>query len=574
MGHMLGSNCSACCGKRDCPECEELKTYSDRIKVSLSSDFGSGATVKADGPRDTFGNLGPITVTNGGSGYAMATRGPPAITATASNGFGATLSVSLYQFTASGKPVWGVQSVSVSTKDGGYGFYDGDSVSFSIAGDPNATEDSPASAFVRTKRAEPSLEASAGAGEGAAFSVFYSQNYGTPTTWAVSSVAVDSPGSGYTDEDYLYFSLGTGDQEDSQASATISTDENGAITGATVSYGGAYYKQTDKIDGVEVTSAGQYWSQDLTKTTVAKIEFKVSQLLPSNGSGATLTAVVEDSLASPDFGKLIAVSVTGGDSKYFAGGEICERVPRCGCCYLYGEPDNTIKNKTACDEAGGTWVAGSNCDELGCCCVDGVPNPEIETSLACSEAGGKWSPGVECSETGSCFDQGCCCVDGVINPGIASFAECAKAGGIWHADCDGPAVCDKPGCGAFVGLFGGWFLNGGAQWIGFLKGAGYAYAQLVTEAYQPNQADPAQFNPYTDQCGQTFGRIDAICCGAAQGCNPPTASFNPTQATGWQLPNQGGQFGPGGNLYAPCGANIQNPNAATVASCCPVAPPP
>lgn len=424
VGLMLGAPCSPCCGCELCPDDTKLPdtltvTFDglpeqvpgpDLCTLTFSSCYGSGAAGKVTSPGgDPVADKGPImavALTNGGSGYAKLGRVEPSVTASGGSGTGATLAVTLAEDAdGCGIPFWKVDSVSVAD---GTGYADGDPVTFTIAeGD---TEASAASATIHTTRNEPTLSASAPLGSGAAFTLSYTKNAGTPETWTISSVSVTSGGTGYHGGDSLTISLDTDDVEQAAAYAQIvtsrseptlsagvssetgsgatlsvslsatydpggdawavsslgiedggsgyavddaisisvddgeqapyeaayayvsSVDENGAITGIEIGYGGVYYKDEGiitsvalyyggayyKDDGVPVSvsvdGGGVYYREDSTEPPyVAEVTVSIAQTLPSDGAGATITATVGDDPGVPaTFGTITGLTIEGG----------------------------------------------------------------------------------------------------------------------------------------------------------------------------------------------------------------------------------------------------------------------
>ena len=430
VGFMLGSSCSPCCNACDaCTQGSMPDTVTvtfngftdktpgpDLITLAFSSCFGGGASARVTAPGgDPDTDKGPITgvtLTNGGSGYAKLGRVAPTLTISGGTGTGATFTPTLTSTNdACGIPTWKLSSVSV--KDGS-GYIDGESLTITVAeGD---TEAQTATAVVNTTRTQPTLSASIGGGTGATFTVTTSENFGTPTTWGVASVAVTNGGSGYLDGGAMTFS-GGGDlvvAEEAQAyivtvrsepsligsvsssgngasitptlteytgwdgrpywsvtgfaianggtgyaendpvevavsdgtaspwawfSAYVSSvDQDGAILAITIDYGGEYWKDTGVIQSVEVwyggayfdddgvptgvtvTGGGQYYREDASEPPyVAEVTVSVaSQAMPSNGTGATFTATVDESPDSPDFGKITSIAVANGGTGYLA----------------------------------------------------------------------------------------------------------------------------------------------------------------------------------------------------------------------------------------------------------------
>lgn len=265
MGLMLGAPCSACCGCSKCATGSKLpdtltvsfdgfpeQTKSaDLVSLSFDACFGSGAAGRVTAPGGDPGvDDGPISaveLTNNGSGYAVLGRVEPTVTASASAGTGAKFSVTLAkQQDLCNRDYWEVSSVSVT--DGGSGYSDGGAITFAVS--PGDTASVAASASLSTSRSAPSLTASSSGS--ATFSLTYTQATSSPDTWEVSGITLTDAGTGSINDEYLTFSLGTGDVKISSAVAKISTVRGEPTLGI----------------GVETTSgSGATFSVSLTKTT-------------------------------------------------------------------------------------------------------------------------------------------------------------------------------------------------------------------------------------------------------------------------------------------------------------------
>jgi hypothetical protein len=341
LGIMLGSSCSPCCNA-PCTQCTEGElpetltvTFSglqdqtpgpDLCLLTFSAPYGGGAVGKVTAPGgypDT--DKGPITavnLTNGGSGYAKLGRVAPTITASGGSGTGATFSVSATSANdANGIPSWSVTGVTVTGTTSGYA--DGDQITFSVAaGD---TEEQAAAATINTTRTAPTLSASVAsdAGTGATLSVTLTQttDYDGRAVWNVSGITATSGGGDYVVGDPVSVTVTDGQETYySYFSASVSSvDGDGAITGVTIDYGGEYFKDSGVITGVTVDAGGTYYREDASESPyVATVTVGVTQTAPSAGTGATLTATVEDDTASANFGKITAIAITNGGTNYLA----------------------------------------------------------------------------------------------------------------------------------------------------------------------------------------------------------------------------------------------------------------
>lgn len=185
-------------------------------------------------------------------------RTAPTLTATA--GGAAVLGVNLTQTAdQNNKSVWRVSSVTVSKN--GTGYKADQEVTFSTT---DTVAESAVAKIVIPSRETPTLVASVSGGIGGQLSVSYTK---AGQAWQVSSVSVASAGTGYTPFSGVTFSLGENDVEQSAAYAYIDSDAvTGAITSATVSSPGSYYKQPTSIQSISVLNGGRYYAITITET--------------------------------------------------------------------------------------------------------------------------------------------------------------------------------------------------------------------------------------------------------------------------------------------------------------------
>lgn len=258
-------------------------------------------------------------------------RAQPTLEASGS-GTGADLEIA-YDGPTGSPPVWSVASITVN--DGGSGYSYDEAVVFGLgAGD---VEQTAASAVIKTITAEPTLTATAAGGSGAELEIqYYSHPGGLAGWYGVESVTVIAGGTGYTNGSLLTFTLGTGDVLDPAyvgAVATIATDANGTITGVTRTNRGVYRKDTGEIatvemqaggeyykatgDNISISEAGSYYEQDETISPhVADVQVSVVQTEAMSGSGAIITAVVDDNVGSDTFGHVVALEIDDGGQGY------------------------------------------------------------------------------------------------------------------------------------------------------------------------------------------------------------------------------------------------------------------
>lgn len=372
----------------------------DLLPLAFSACRGSGAKATAHLTGACPGPIESVDISSGGSGYAIKARVQPVLDISGS-GDGATFSVTLSEDAGPcGDTTWAIASVSVS---GGTGYRGGERLS--ITPEPGAITRQAAILTLNTSRSTPTLAPTVCCGGGASLSVSVASNGGSPETWRVASVTVSSGGSGYSDGAPVSFSLGAGDACNAPAVATVTTNENGAITAVSVAYGGVYYHEAP--DSVTVTRAGKYYLEDPEgEPYVAEVTVSLAQLSPSAGAGATFSATVDDDPSSPNFGRITGIAITDPGDDYVDQGydypltfggmkfsdlpgydgsavqilghsasgclswfNVSQCGPTSGVCCSGGEVNATHTTQGACESNGGTWNAGAAADDLpGPCC--------------------------------------------------------------------------------------------------------------------------------------------------------------------------------------------------------------
>jgi len=299
---------------------------------------------------------------------------------------------------------WRIQSVTVD--DGGDGYTHLDTVTVT-RGTGTVFADgfwSDAWLSLVTANTEPTVSASVEStgGTGASLSVTLAETeiypppaYSAVSVWAVESIAVDSAGTGYAQFDSISFSVVDGDTRSTAASAYVSeVDANGGIlavfvysggeyfkggpiTAVSVVDGGGYVKRNGEIEAVAVTNGGKYYREDASLPPyVATVTVSINQgnNTPSAGTGAVITATVEDDPQSPDFGKITGLTVDDGGDGYL--GWVWETNDCCGH-YLNGQSivlerwsDSNAGNSGAfCNAATIPFTPGSQYFSVPVACV-------------------------------------------------------------------------------------------------------------------------------------------------------------------------------------------------------------
>lgn len=325
--------CGTCCNCGNCPPDQKLPETLTvilsgmpdaargpwLINLGFSGSFGFGASGRVTAPGGPPG--GPISaaeVLNGGAGYAVFGREEPSLLITGS-GNGATFTPTLMPSTDDlGRPVWVVDAVAL----GGNGtFYsDGEFLTATVT-DGLGT---PPTLQLRTGRSAPTLTASVvgSTGSGAALEVSLEETTdaeGRPA-WAVEFITVTDGGLNYQDGDFVEITI-----LDGQAaaggwfSATVTVDEDGGVTGVTVTSGGRFFDDDGVPSEVLILSPGAMWKDNPSlPPIVADVEVLISQSPPSNGTGAVLEAVIDQVTTSPTFGKIVGVTIANAGTGYRA----------------------------------------------------------------------------------------------------------------------------------------------------------------------------------------------------------------------------------------------------------------
>jgi hypothetical protein len=430
-----------------------LESTNDECGVptwKIASVSVSGGSGYADGEGLTVTvAAGDTTVTT--ASLSLSTeRSEPEVTATVSGGSDAELSVNL---ATADSQVWSVDSVSVD--QGGSGYTDFTPVTFEVAtGD---IENAPATAYVRTNREEPTVSASVqGDGTGATLQVNLTKDL-FDDFWYVSGITVTNGGSGYTDGDLV--TATTSDQEDFglYAEAVVT---GGVVTGVTIYYGGAYYRDGGVIQSVDVFYGGEYYRETPDAVTVnnggkyyregpdeppyvAEVSVTVRQGWPGGlGSGATFAATVDSDTSSETFGQITSIELTNGGSGYLG----WQWIYSCDCDWVYAaeEPTDHVVIAHRLPPLSAPYIlrpcvyAGSRCqppDIQPCDPADPPPEPPPEPPPPSPPLGACWVPGGSFGGAGG------------LSCSLRTQGECQAIGGTWSGPgtaCPPPPDPDPP----------------------------------------------------------------------------------------------------------------------------------
>lgn len=307
-----------CGGELGSPCAVDIRPAGGETTVSISGPTWGNASASAEAAVGQGGAITSIAVTAPGDGYAreIFTRLQPQMTVTLSGntGSGAVLSATLTQSGAGEEAYWYVSAVTVT--NGGTGYTGAEGVIFTP--ETGTTTQSPAYAYIVTGRIEPTVIAAAQGGTGASLSVTLSQgtDYNGLTVWSVSSVAVASGGSGYTDGDSVTFTVTDGTEiygasatvavgrEEPTVTATVQGSGTGAALAPTLTQSGNSWS----VSGVTITNGGTGYSQ---------WDYVVFSTTDTTESGAyALVSSVDEN------GAITGVAIYGGGSYYRSTGVI------------------------------------------------------------------------------------------------------------------------------------------------------------------------------------------------------------------------------------------------------------
>lgn len=358
LGFMFGT-CSACCDTCRSDTCEGFdleEAFScrsggnplcfrsaDLLSLQFTSPcFGTGAagtvqgtgadTPSSPGVTPGRGPLTGVTLTNGGSGYAILGRRAPTITLVSQPTVGgsgyaipATVTVNLENVKDNCNiDTWQIESLTII--DGGRGYQTYQPLDFAI--ESGGVVLAHATGLIAIRNSEPTLTATASPGTGATFTVLLAEN---EAGWTVVSVEVSGNTSGYVDGTLLTFASEDATPDSTPAEAYIrTTGENGQISSIDIGYGGLYYV-AGVFDGVDVfTDRGSFYYPDASLPAYVRPP-NVTVIQgggPSpgffgtdrggGGSGAQITATVDGNPASPTFGRVTGLTLVNAGTNYLA----------------------------------------------------------------------------------------------------------------------------------------------------------------------------------------------------------------------------------------------------------------
>jgi hypothetical protein len=290
------------------------------VTLCVHTSFGQrGRTIKVL-PADDYDHLetgiekvAQLTSSNNYD-FAIRKRVEPEVTISGGGGSGATFTTEWRRDSFLNIPLWRISRV---IANGGSGYTDNNLLTVSPAtSSDKVLAFSTASLRVRVKRIEPEVVVTTPCQSGgASFKVNWRlDESATPPVFRVASVEVIDGGSGYPARVPLNISESSGTIRQTASCAVGSANSSGQIQSVDVVREGSYYKLTNEAGSVTVLNPGFYY-RETNDVDVADVFVEVRNLPPSDGSGAEISAAIDDNLNSPTFGQL-AVSVSSPGSGY------------------------------------------------------------------------------------------------------------------------------------------------------------------------------------------------------------------------------------------------------------------
>jgi hypothetical protein len=271
------------------------------------------------------GPLTGIDLRSGGSGYALRGRVAPALSAVA---FGSSpMAVSVAEKVDScGLPFWEVDEITPA----------GSNVTnrrvLTIQRDPLDTEAVSALAVVSTRQ-EPAVTATPPAepqpDEPATFSVTLSKTAmmippratltpgvvagdAAPACWSVASIEITNSGRGYPTVTRLNIEVSSGTQT-KPAAALAFANNDGQIVEVVVETGGEFFLDNGVPQEVVIVRRGAYYREDSALPPyVATPTVTLTQIPPSDGTGAVIELKVDADPASESFGQITNATIPQG----------------------------------------------------------------------------------------------------------------------------------------------------------------------------------------------------------------------------------------------------------------------
>lgn len=366
----------------------------------------TGGTGYATGDQLQFTVAAGDTVETAATAVFAPQYGEPTLTLSVSGGTGGVLTIDGYNKLSAGSDAYyGIGSVTVA--NGGSGYADNTQATITLGtGDEKLPSSATPVIRIRTEYRPPNdewtlqqydtntWEPIPTIGTGLVISLTLAPDYAGSTDYEAASVAVVAGGSGYTVGEWFTAAAVEGVTEMEAELEITSVGSGGEVTGIELWLGGRFagidtgvidrvefglggwrgaYRKLLSSSGITVTNGGAYYREDASLPPyVAAVTVNISQgyNTPSAGTGAVITATVEDDPQSPDFGVITGLAVQNGGDGYLAW--VWETNDCCGH-YLNGQSIVLERvadsNATVCNLATVPFSPGSQHFSVPVACV-------------------------------------------------------------------------------------------------------------------------------------------------------------------------------------------------------------
>jgi hypothetical protein len=312
----------------------------------------TGGTGYANGDQLQFTVAEGDTVETAATAVFAPQYGEPTLSLSVSGGTGGVLTIDGYNKLSAGSDAYyGIGSVTVA--NGGSGYADDTQATITLGtGDekspPSATPDIRIRTEFRPPNDEWTLtqyengEPIPTVGTGLVISLALVPAYAGATDYEASAVTVVAGGSGHSVGEVFTAAADEGGTVIEAELEITSVGSGGEVTGIALLFSGQFagidtgvidrvefglggwrgaYRKLLSSSGITVTNGGAYYREDASLPPyVATVTVNINQgyNTPSAGTGAVITATVEDDPQSPDFGVITGLAVQNGGDGYLA----------------------------------------------------------------------------------------------------------------------------------------------------------------------------------------------------------------------------------------------------------------
>jgi hypothetical protein len=250
---------------------------------------------------------------------------------------------------------WYLDSVSVTS--GGTGYYDGEYLFLTPTDFYRDIDLSTPAVQVRTVRDEPAVHTTPSSVTGTGADISLTLTAGTDfegrDSWSATGYSIDDAGTGYTVGDTFDIETSDGYTLSTGTVEVTTVGGSGEITGVSITSGGEFFLDTGVIDiaevvwpgeayhddgsihSIEVVAGGEFWENgdSIDNVTIdyqndmyvedpsedpllADVDVEVADENDPAGTGATLTANINDDVESPQFGQITGFTLDAGGTGY------------------------------------------------------------------------------------------------------------------------------------------------------------------------------------------------------------------------------------------------------------------